>query len=224
MRPSAKDDQPLRVQRSRTLDPELSAAVEGELTRQRVTLDLVASESVPPRAVLEAQGSMLTAKYADGYPGSRDYDTCDRIDEIESPRDRAREVALRCRARQRAALLGGERQCGGAPRACASRATPCSVSTSPMGATRASTRRRPSPGATTAPSPTTCAGRTGSWTWTRSRRSPAATARRCSSPAGRATAGTSTSRAFREIADEVGAALVVDMAHFAGPCGRQGAP
>jgi glycine hydroxymethyltransferase len=66
------------------LDPELSAAVGGELARQRATLDLVASESVPARAVLEAQGSILTAKYADGYPGHRDYDTCDWIDEIET--------------------------------------------------------------------------------------------------------------------------------------------
>ena len=65
------------------LDPEVGAAIEGELARQRATLDLVASESVPPRAVLEAQGSILTTKYADGYPGHRDYDTCEWIDEIE---------------------------------------------------------------------------------------------------------------------------------------------
>jgi len=66
------------------IDPEISAAIDSELARQRSTLDLVASESVPPRAVLEAQGSILTAKYADGYPGQRTYDTCEWIDEIES--------------------------------------------------------------------------------------------------------------------------------------------
>src|SRR5271167_2456058 len=66
------------------LDPEVSAAVGKELARQRTTIDLVASESVPARAVLEAQGSILTTKYADGYPGRRDYDTCEWIDEIES--------------------------------------------------------------------------------------------------------------------------------------------
>ncbi|MHB1988005.1 MAG: serine hydroxymethyltransferase [Acidimicrobiales bacterium] len=66
------------------LDPELHELIGGELSRQRCTLDLVASESVPPRAVLEAQGSILTAKYADGYPGARDYDTCEWVDEIES--------------------------------------------------------------------------------------------------------------------------------------------
>jgi glycine hydroxymethyltransferase len=83
MRPSAKDDHPFESSLE-DADPELSAAVKSELTRQRVTLDLVASESLPPRAVLEAQGSVLTAKYADGYPGRRDDDTCDLIDEIES--------------------------------------------------------------------------------------------------------------------------------------------
>jgi glycine hydroxymethyltransferase len=66
------------------LDPDIGELIEGELERQRSTLDLVASESVPPRAVLEAQGSVLTAKYADGYPGRRHYDTCGYVDEIES--------------------------------------------------------------------------------------------------------------------------------------------
>jgi glycine hydroxymethyltransferase len=65
------------------LDPEVGAAIDSELARQRSTLDLVASESVPPRAVLEAQGSVLTAKYADGYPERREYDTCEWVDEIE---------------------------------------------------------------------------------------------------------------------------------------------
>ncbi len=66
------------------VDPEIADLISGELGRQRSTLDLVASESVPPRAVLEAQGSILTAKYADGYPGHREYDTCDFIDAIET--------------------------------------------------------------------------------------------------------------------------------------------
>ncbi len=79
----SKDDRPFESSLEE-LDPELSAALDGELTRQRRTIDLVASESVPPRAVLEAQGSVLTAKYADGYPGHRDYDTCGWVDEIES--------------------------------------------------------------------------------------------------------------------------------------------
>lgn len=65
------------------VDPEIAELIGHELGRQRATLDLVASESVPPRAVLEAQGSVLTAKYADGYAGKRDYDTCEVVDEIE---------------------------------------------------------------------------------------------------------------------------------------------
>ena len=75
-------DHPLQAT-LRQLDPEVSAAIESELARQRSTLDLVASESVPPRAVLEAQGSILTAKYADGYPADRTYDTCEWVDEVE---------------------------------------------------------------------------------------------------------------------------------------------
>jgi glycine hydroxymethyltransferase len=66
------------------IDPELSHAIGGELARQRRTLDLVASESVPARAVLEAQGSVLTTKYADGYPHKRDYDTCEWVDQVEN--------------------------------------------------------------------------------------------------------------------------------------------
>ena len=65
------------------VDPEIAELIGAETARQRATLDLVASENVPPRAVLEAQGSVLSAKYADGYPGHRDYDTCQVVDEIE---------------------------------------------------------------------------------------------------------------------------------------------
>ena len=80
--PSDEPDRPLEAI-LQDIDPEVSAAIDAELARQRSTLDLVASESVPARAVLEAQGSILTTKYADGYPGNRAYDTCEWIDEIE---------------------------------------------------------------------------------------------------------------------------------------------
>ena len=79
----AQDDHPFNSP-LHDIDPEVAAALDGELGRQRRTLDLVASESVAPRAVLEAQGSILTSKYADGYPARRDYDTCEWVDEIES--------------------------------------------------------------------------------------------------------------------------------------------
>ncbi len=65
------------------IDPDLALMIDTELARQRSMLDLVASENVPPRAVLEAQGSILTAKYADGYPSRRGDDTCEVIDTIE---------------------------------------------------------------------------------------------------------------------------------------------
>ena len=53
------------------VDPEVAAALRGELSRQRGTLEMIASENFVPRAVLECQGSVLTNKYAEGYPGRR---------------------------------------------------------------------------------------------------------------------------------------------------------
>ena len=55
------------------LDPEIQAVLDAELGRQRDTLEMIASENFVPRAVLEAQGSVLTNKYAEGYPGRRYY-------------------------------------------------------------------------------------------------------------------------------------------------------
>jgi hypothetical protein len=64
------------------LDPEISQLIGAELAWQGTTLDLVASQSAPPQADLQAQGSILTAKYADGYPGRRDHDSCESVDGI----------------------------------------------------------------------------------------------------------------------------------------------
>src|SRR6266850_8031568 len=52
-------------------DPEIAAAIKGELGRQRHEIELIASENIVSRAVLEAQGSVMTNKYAEGYPGNR---------------------------------------------------------------------------------------------------------------------------------------------------------
>src|SRR6185437_12880662 len=52
-------------------DPDIAAAIAGELGRQRHEIELIASENIVSRAVLEAQGSVLTNKYAEGYPGNR---------------------------------------------------------------------------------------------------------------------------------------------------------
>ncbi|MEV6606647.1 MULTISPECIES: serine hydroxymethyltransferase [unclassified Kutzneria] len=65
------------------LDPEVAAAVDAELGRQRGTLEMIASENFAPLAVLEAQGSVLTNKYAEGYPGRRYYGGCEHVDVIE---------------------------------------------------------------------------------------------------------------------------------------------
>ncbi len=64
-------------------DPELAAILDGELARQRGTLEMIASENFAPRAVLEAQGSVLTNKYAEGYPGKRYYGGCEEVDKAE---------------------------------------------------------------------------------------------------------------------------------------------
>jgi glycine hydroxymethyltransferase len=66
------------------VDPEIAAVLEGELTRQRETLEMIASENFVPRAVLQAQGSVLTNKYAEGYPGKRYYGGCEQVDIAES--------------------------------------------------------------------------------------------------------------------------------------------
>ena len=64
-------------------DPDLSAAIGGELDRQRDQIELIASENIVSRAVLEAQGSVLTNKYAEGYPGRRYYGGCEWVDRAE---------------------------------------------------------------------------------------------------------------------------------------------
>src|SRR5512143_3815354 len=59
------------------LDPDIAAAVDAELRRQQSTLEMIASENFAPVAIMEAQGSVLTNKYAEGYPGRRYYGGCE---------------------------------------------------------------------------------------------------------------------------------------------------
>jgi glycine hydroxymethyltransferase len=65
------------------VDPEVAAALRGELERQQGTLEMIASENFVPQAVLECQGSVLTNKYAEGYPGRRYYGGCEWVDVSE---------------------------------------------------------------------------------------------------------------------------------------------
>ena len=76
-----------------TEDPEIFAVVRDEEERSRSHLELIASESYPSLAVLQATGSVLTAKYAEGYPGRRYYGGCEVVDVAENlARDRAKEL------------------------------------------------------------------------------------------------------------------------------------
>jgi glycine hydroxymethyltransferase len=75
------------------VDPEVAAALHGELERQKDTLEMIASENFVPRAVLECQGSVLTNKYAEGYPGRRYYGGCEWVDVSEQLAiDRAKDL------------------------------------------------------------------------------------------------------------------------------------
>lgn len=75
------------------LDPEISAAITNEVSRQRGTLEMIASENFVPRAVLQCQGSVLTNKYAEGYPGRRYYGGCEHVDVVENlARTRAKQL------------------------------------------------------------------------------------------------------------------------------------
>src|ERR671920_2110698 len=65
------------------VDPEVADAIGRELDRQRDTLEMIASENFVPQAILECQGSVLTNKYAEGYPGKRYYGGCEHVDVIE---------------------------------------------------------------------------------------------------------------------------------------------
>ena len=66
------------------VDPEIQAVLDAELIRQRDTLEMIASENFVPRAVLQCQGSVLTNKYAEGYPGKRYYGGCENVDVAEN--------------------------------------------------------------------------------------------------------------------------------------------
>jgi glycine hydroxymethyltransferase len=75
------------------VDPDVAAAVDAELHRQQSTLEMIASENFAPVAALEAQGSVLTNKYAEGYPGRRYYGGCEHVDVVERlARDRIKEL------------------------------------------------------------------------------------------------------------------------------------
>ena len=82
-------------------DPQVATAIDQELERQRSCIELIASENFTSPAVMEAVGSVLTNKYAEGYPGKRYYGGCEKVDIVEDlARDRAR-MRIWLRMRQR---------------------------------------------------------------------------------------------------------------------------
>ena len=74
-------------------DPQIADAINQELGRQRSSIELIASENFTSPSVMEAVGSILTNKYAEGYPGKRYYGGCEKVDVVENlARDRAKEL------------------------------------------------------------------------------------------------------------------------------------
>ena len=76
------------------VDEEIASIIEKELNRQRLQLELIASENIVSKAVLEAMGTVLTNKYAEGYPGKRYYGGCKFMDEVEDLAWRAKKLFL----------------------------------------------------------------------------------------------------------------------------------
>lgn len=84
---------PLHTAPLSQVDPEIAQVLQQELDRQRGTLEMIASENFVSRAILQAQGSVLTNKYAEGYPGKRYYGGCEVVDIAENlARDRAKKL------------------------------------------------------------------------------------------------------------------------------------
>jgi len=90
---SMREPEPMALKYIRAADPEVAAAIDAELARQRGTIELIASENFTSLAVMEATGTSLTNKYAEGLPGKRYYGGCEMVDVIESiARERANEL------------------------------------------------------------------------------------------------------------------------------------
>src|SRR3954464_2843435 len=75
------------------VDPEIAELLESELRRQETTLEMISAGNFVPQAILDCKGSVLTSKYAEGYPGRRYYGGCEYVDVVEQLAiDRAKEV------------------------------------------------------------------------------------------------------------------------------------
>ena len=117
------------------LDPEVAAALDAELARQRATLEMIASENFAPLAVMEAQGSVLTNKYAEGYPGRRYYGGCEHVDVVEQLAIDRVKALFGAESANVQPHSGAQANAAAMRRAHRARATPSSASTSPTAAT-----------------------------------------------------------------------------------------
>ena len=197
------------------LDPDVAAAVDAELHRQQSTLEMIASENFAPVAVMEAQGSVLTNKYAEGYPGRRYYGGCEHVDVVEQIAiDRIKELfgaeyanvqphsGAQANAAAMFALLKPGDTIMGLDLAHGGHLThgmKINFSGKLYNVVAVPRRRRPA------------------WsTWPRSSASPRSHQPKLIVAGWSAYPRQLDFAAFRRIADEVGAYLMVDMAHFAG--------
>ena len=197
-------------------DPELAAAIDHERERQQWQIELIASENIVSRAVLEAQGSVLTNKYAEGYPGRRYYGGCEFVDVAETLAiDRAKRlfgcafanVQPHAGAQANQAVFLALLQPGDTdPRPVARRRRP-------PDAWRAG-RTCPANGSTR--SPMACAREDGRIDFDEVERQAETHRPRLIIAGGSAYPRIIDFARFRAIADRVGAYLMVDMAHFAG--------
>ena len=198
-------------------DPEVWAAIRQENQRQEDHVELIASENYVSRAVLTAQGSQLTNKYAEGYPGKRYYGGCEYVDIAEHHRHRAREETVRRAVGERTAAFGLAGEPGGVLPRRSSRATRSSA----CRWRTAGHLTHGSPGESVRQAATGVVSygldrKRSRSTTTRPRRSRWRRSRSSSSPAPRRIRWRSTGSAFAPIADKCGALLMADIAHYAG--------
>ena len=189
-------------------DPELYRAVVDELNWQQQEIELIASENIVSRAVLEAAGSVLTNKYAEGYPGKallRRLPICRRRENLAI--DRAKRL-FDCGFANVQPHSGAQANQARVPGARCSPATPSSGMSLACGRPSHPWRaRRTCPANGSRPCNMACGATIAASISTRSRRWRASTSRASSSPAAPPIRASSTSPRFREIADSVGAYL-----------------
>jgi len=199
----------------KTVDPEIAAVLEKELNRQRTKIELIASENFTSKAVMEVQGSVLTNKYAEGYPGKRYYGGCEYVDVAEEL------------ARQRVKKLFGAEHANVQPHSGAQANTAVYFSILEPGDTVLGMKLAHG-GHLTHGSPVNMSGKyynfvpygvskeTGCIDYEEVRDQAKAHKPKLIVAGASAYPRTIDFAAFREIADEVGALFMVDMAHIAG--------